>query len=127
MDNRFKEFDNCEVVSVWGRKLPNIKHNNEFMVKIAIRKEDTVFPDYVDVVFSGPNLYNELKKLMNKEKERVYAAHGMADIDFFFYPRKNKYCLEWSPNEASYNYFCFTEEEFTKIVDAIAPDEEKEY
>ena len=72
--------------------------------------------------------YEELKELASGKRERVYAAYGMADIDIFKSEKENKYCIEWSPNEASYNYYYFEKKDFEKdFVMAFMLDEEKEY
>lgn len=115
-------------MGVYKRIRANIKILNEFLIEIAINKKDTYFSDYINIKFSKSNLYEELKELASGKRERVYAAYGMADIDIFKSEKENKYCIEWSPNEASYNYYYFEKENFEKdFIMAFMPDEEKEY
>lgn len=69
-------------------------------------------------------MYDELKELVSGKRKRVYAAHGMTDIDFFKFGKENKYCIEWSPNEASYHYFCFVEKDFIdNFVECLKPED----
>jgi len=105
MDERFHENKDCKILGVYKRIRPNTKLLNEYLVEIMINKEGSCFSDYINIKLDKENLYNELKELISNKKERVYAAHGMADIDIFNSKRENKYCIEWSPNEASITIF----------------------
>ena len=125
-DNRFKEHKNCEVLNVYRKIMANVKGLNDYLVEIIVNKEDTCFPDYINLKIDKNNIYQELMELVEGKRERVYATHGMADIDIFKSIRKNKYCIEWSPNEVSYHYFYFEEENFmNNFVRAFMPDDEK--
>lgn len=128
MDDRFHDYKDCRILGVYKRIRVNTKILNEFLIEIAIDKKDTCFSDYINIKLSKGNLYEELKDLASGKRERVYAAYGMADIDIFKSEKENKYCIEWSPNEASYNYYYFEKEDFEKdFIMAFMPDEEKEY
>jgi hypothetical protein len=128
MDDRFHNYKDCRILGVYKRIRANVKLLNEFLIEIAINKEDSCFSDYINIKLGKSNLYEELHELMSGKRERVYAAYGMADIDIFKSERENKYCIEWSPNEASYNYYYFEKEDFEKdFIMAFMPDEEKEY
>lgn len=71
-------------------------------------------------------MYEELKELASGKKERVYAAYEMEDIDIFKSVKENKYCIDWSPSEASYNYYYFEKEDFERdFIMSFKPDEEK--
>ena len=127
MDDRFHYYKNCRIFGVYKRIRANVVLN-EYLVEIVIDKENSCFSDYINIKLLKSNLYDELKELISGKRERVYAAHGMADIDIFKSDRENKYCIEWSPNEASYNYFYFEKENFENdFVMAFMPDEEKKY
>ena len=128
MDDRFHNYKDCRILGVYKRIRANVKLLNEFLIEIAINKEDSCFSDYINIKLGKSNLYEELKELASGKRERVYAAYGRADIDIFKSERENKYCIEWSPNEASYNYYYFEKEDFEKdFIMAFMPDEEKEY
>lgn len=126
MDKRFHDYKDCRILGVYRRIRANTKILNEFLVEIAINKTDTCFSNYINIKLSKGSLYEELKELSSGKRERVYAAYGMADIDIFKSERENRYCIEWSPNEASYNYYYFDNENFEKdFIMAFMPDEEK--
>lgn len=126
MDNRFKEHKNCEVLNVFRKIMANVKGLNDYLVEIIVNKEDDFFPDYINLKIDKSNMYQELMEMVEEKRERVYATHGMADIDIFKSKRENKYCIEWSPNEMSYHYFYFEEKNFIdNFVRAFMPDEEK--
>lgn len=128
MDDRFHDYKDCRILGVYRRIRANTKILNEFLIEIAIDKKDTCFSDYINIKLSKGNLYEELKELAFGKRERVYAAYGMTDIDIFKSEKENKYCIEWSPNEACYNYYYFKKEDFEKdFIMAFMPDEEKEY
>lgn len=125
-DNRFKEHKNCEIINVYRKIMANIKGLTDYLVEIRVKKEDSVFGDYINLKIDKNNIYKELMELIDGKRERVYATHAMADIDIFKSKRENKYCIEWSPNEASYHYFYFEEGNFiNNFVRAFMPDEEK--
>lgn len=128
MDDRFHDYKDCRILCVYRRIRANKKILKEFLVEIAINKKDTCFPDYINIKLSKSNLYEELKELKSGKRERVYAAYGMADIDIFKSEKENKYCIEWSPIESSYNYYYFEKEDFEKdFIMAFMPDNEKIY
>lgn len=128
MDDRFHNYKDCSILGVYKRIRANEKLLNEFLVEIVINKEDSYFSDYINIKLSKSNLYEDLRELMSGERKRVYAAYGMADIDIFKCEIENKYCIEWSPNETSYNYYYFEKEDFEKdFIMAFMPDKEKEY
>ena len=125
-DKRFKEHKDCEVRNVYKRIMANVKGLNDYLVEIAVNKEDSCFPDYINLKIDKSNIYQELIEMVEDKRERVYAAHGMTDIDIFKSRRENKYCIEWSPNEMSYHYFYFEEDNFiNNFVRAFMPDDEK--
>ena len=125
-DSRFIEHKNCEIFNVYRKIMANVKGLNDYLVEIIVNKEDTCFPDYINLKIDKNNIYQELIELVNDKRERVYTTHGMADIDIFKSKRENKYCIEWSPNEMSYHYFYFDEENFiNNFVNAFMPDNEK--
>lgn len=124
-DDRFHDHKNCRILGVYKRIHGNIKILNEYLIEIAVEKEDSCFPDYFDVKLNKDNLYGELKELVSGKRKRVYAAHGMTDIDFFRSENGNKYCIEWSPSEASYHYFYFDAKDFIdNFVESLKSDEE---
>ncbi len=128
MDDRFKHFENCRIMGTYEKKLSNIKESGSYLIKVAIDKEDSYFSDYIDIKIDKRNLYDDLKKLINEEIDRLYLAYGMTDVDIYKSPRNNKYCIEWSPSEMSYNYMYFEEENFMlDFVNALEPNEEKQY
>lgn len=123
IDDRFHYHKNCKIHGVYKR-IGNIILN-EYLLEIAINKEDSCFPEYFNIKLNKDNLYDELKELVSGKRKRVYAAHGMTDIDFFKSGKENKYCIEWSPNEASYHYFYFDMKDFiNEFVESLKPDEE---
>lgn len=125
-DNRFKEHKNCEVLNVYRKIMANVKGLNDYLVEILVKNENSVFGDYINIKIDKNNIYKELMEMVEDKRERVYATHGMTDIDIFKSKRENKYCIEWSPNEASYHYFYFEEENFiNNFVRAFMPDDEK--
>ena len=114
------------LINVYRKIMANVKGLNEYLVEIIVNKEDTCFPDYINLKIDKNNIYQELMELVEGKRERVYATHGMADIDIFKSGRENKYCIEWSPNEASYHYFYFEKENFmNNFIRAFMPDDEK--
>lgn len=126
MDDRFHYYKDCRILSVYKQIRANVKLSNEFLIEIAIDKQNSCFSDYISIKLSKSNLYKELHELMLGKRERVYAAYGMADIDIFKSEKKNKYCIEWSPSEASYNYYYFEKTNFEKdFIMAFMSDEEK--
>jgi hypothetical protein len=127
-DNRFKEFENCRIMGTYKRKLSNIKDSGTYLLQISIEKEGTYFPDYIDIKIDKHNLYDDLRKVVSGETERLYLAHGMTDIDIYRNKTTNKYCIRWSPNDSSYNYMYFEEENFLlDFVNALKPNTEKQY
>lgn len=125
-DNRFKEHKNCEVLNVYRKIMANVKGLNDYLVEIIVHKENDIFGDYINLKIDKSNLYQELMELVEGKRERVYATHGMTDIDIFKSKRENKYCIEWSPTEMSYHYFYFEEENFmNNFVRAFMPDDDK--
>ena len=58
-DNRFKEHKNCEVLNVYRKIMANVKGLNEYLVEIIVNKEDTCFPDYINLKIDKNNIYQD--------------------------------------------------------------------
>jgi hypothetical protein len=125
-DNRFKQFKNCRIMAVYEKKMRNIKDTGTYLIEIEIEQEGSCFSRYLDIKIDKHNLYKELQTLVKGEVQRLYLAHGMADIDI--YKRGDKYCIDWSPSDSNYNEMYFEEENFIfNFVDALESNEKKQY
>lgn len=127
MNDRFNQYKNCEIMNVYQKMLGNIGYVNEYIVEVRVDNKESGIPGYISLKIDKLDFYKELVEMMEGKRQRVCATHGITYLDIYkSQNQKGEYCIEWSPNEASYNCFYFKEKNFVNcLVNALTPKEEK--
>lgn len=121
----FKSYKKCSILGVYERKMRNIRKTNDAILEISATVEGEVLPETYTIHVNCFD-YEKLKELQGKKRETLYLAYGMSDIDIRRV--RGGYSISYSPCESICYTFYIKKSEFEeKVIDAFAPDEEKEY
>lgn len=113
-DSRFKDFEYCEYRGIY-KKLPS--SNCTYQIDIYVKETpEAIFGEYHRIYINSSELKSKLQLFMDRKTERLYFSFGMADIDVFYNPYKEKYVIENSPCDSVYMSYYLSKEDIKRLL-----------